>query len=108
MSVYFARVGRYVKVGYSRNPAQRIRQIQRANLVAPEDLDRSAPVELLRVIPGNSLHETEAHCALAEFHAAGEWFHAEPELLAHLPLMTTRPYPFVVNPRHELRQDVAA
>lgn len=73
--VYFAKVGRYVKVGSSKDPAARVKRIRTDDCAKPDDLDRSAPVELLHVVsdvpPGIEWH---AHWSLECFRVVGEWF----------------------------------
>ena len=82
MSVYFARVGEYVKVGYSRHdPWFRARDAVCGNHAKPIDLDRYAPVEILNVIDGDRQIETLLHRMLDDFRVVGEWFLAEPAVL---------------------------
>ncbi len=88
-SVYFARCGAYVKIGFSYRPEQRIKHLFNGSLLAvPDDLDRSAKPELLRVIPDCIMKDERAmHERFARFRAVGEWFRATDELLreiAHL------------------------
>jgi len=90
--VYFARCGRHVKVGFSCNPPNRIERI-RAFTATPFDFDWRADVELLRVIPGGRDQERQAHRALDDFLACGEWFAAEPSVLAYIDGLDGSGYP---------------
>ena len=76
--VYFARIGQYVKVGFSVNPERRVKNLRSADVSAPADLDRTA-----------------AHWALTEFHESGEWFHAAPEVLEAVAAFDGWPFPHV-------------
>ena len=93
--VYFARIGQYVKVGFSVNPERRVKNLRSADVSAPADLDRTAPIELLKVLPGGPEVETAAHWALTEFHESGEWFHAAPEVLEAVAAFDGWPFPHV-------------
>lgn len=80
--VYFARAGQYLKVGCSSNPPVRVKMLRhqyKGNF--PADLDRSQPFEILRVIPGGFDLEFYLQNRLYDFHVAGEWFQATPEVL---------------------------
>ena len=92
--VYFARIGQYVKVGFSVNPERRVKNIRHGCSV-PTDLDLAAPVELLKVVPGGPEVENAAHWALTEFHEFGEWFRADPEVLEAVAAFTGWPFPHV-------------
>lgn len=82
-SVYFARVGHYVKIGHSGNVRNRLYSIKRAKDWVPGDLDQSAPVELLRTIPGCTPDdESTIHYLLWDHNAIGEWFHATDALMS--------------------------
>jgi hypothetical protein len=75
MSVYFAKVGRFIKVGESDNPVRRVQRLRSDASAKPFDLDRSAPVELLHVVEdADRGEEFQAHAALACFRVCGEWF----------------------------------
>lgn len=82
-SVYFARCGRYVKIGFSYRPQQRIKHLfNGAGLQMPDDIESWREVELLRVIPDCIVKDERAlHMRFAAFHACGEWFHATDEFL---------------------------
>lgn len=93
MTVYFARVGDFIKVGFSTNPVNRVQRIKSDDCAKPLDLDRSSPVELLRVVPGDVEHEQMAHDALSDFRVCGEWFVAEPALLEYVGSLNGEQYP---------------
>lgn len=80
MSVYFARVGRYIKVGYSENPERRVRNLMKSatRYGLPADLRPDAPRELLAAIPGGLGVEWTCHESLDDFAAGGEFFIDEP------------------------------
>ncbi len=68
--VYYIRFGDRIKIGYSRNLASRLRAL-------PHD-------ELLTVEPGAIGVEKRRHLQFADLWIIGEWFRADPELLAHI------------------------
>ena len=74
MSVYFARVGEYVKIGYSRNPVTRVQRLRSDDTARPDDLDKTAPVELLAVVPGGRDLERALQEVLVGLRECGEWF----------------------------------
>lgn len=80
MSVYFARVGRYIKVGYSANPERRVANLFKSatRYSAPRDIDAATPRTLLGYVPGRLNEERTAHAALRDFRVQGEWFLDEP------------------------------
>jgi hypothetical protein len=73
MSVYFAKVGDYIKIGYSADPASRMTTVTR-NGTRPDDIQYGTRAELLGWIPGDRKRETWLHRRFAEHHVAGEWF----------------------------------
>lgn len=74
-SVYFARVGDRIKIGWSRKVGTRLAQLQTGN---------AAPVELLATQPGGRTVERRLHEMFAAARVSGEWFAATPDLLAHI------------------------
>lgn len=80
MSVYFAKVGRYIKVGFSENPERRVRNLFKSSTRydVPFDLDVRERRELLLYIPGQLNRERACHEALEDFAAGCEWFIDEP------------------------------
>lgn len=65
--VYFIRFGNQIKVGFTTNVEQRMRDL-------PHE-------EILGVVPGTLEDEAAWHKMLAEYRTVGEWFRAEPEVL---------------------------
>ena len=73
MSVYFARVGRYTKVGYSKNPIARSTTITTTGQ-RPDDVPRGAEANLIGWVPGGRARESWFHRTFADSRVAGEWF----------------------------------
>lgn len=87
MSVYFARVGQYIKVGHSANPERRVRRLfaSETRYGAPDDCPTGLEHrELLATLPGHTTQEATAHAALDDFRVAGEFFVDEPEVRSYL------------------------
>ena len=87
MSVYFIRVGRYVKVGYSENPEQRFRRLfsSTTSYTAPWDAPRSLTDRtLIGYVRGGKNEECEAHNILAEYSVGCEFYLAERPLLDYV------------------------
>jgi hypothetical protein len=74
-SVYFAQAGNRIKIGWSRNVAQRITQLQTGN---PE------PVQLLATTPGARTLERQLHTRFAAARLTGEWFQNTPEIHTYI------------------------
>lgn len=89
MTIYFALVGQHVKVGFSNSVETRLRCIKYDSLEKPEGFDSRAPVEVLRLAPGEGRTERHVHEALSDFRAVGEWFHATPQCLAAIAWLTS-------------------
>ena len=90
--VYFARVGAYVKIGHSGNVMGRMKSIKSDHCIKPDDLDRSAPVELLRAIPDCTPNdEFQAHFLFWDHHAKGEWFHYSEQIAGEIDALDYRP-----------------
>jgi hypothetical protein len=75
--VYFLRLGNRVKIGFTRNIGSRL-------AVLPHD-------EVLGVAVGGFADEKRCHDAFAHLRTTGEWFKAEPDLLAFI-ADVTEPY----------------
>lgn len=69
-NVYFIRLGDRIKVGYSENPAARLAEL-------PHE-------EVFGVIPGSREDERGWHRLLADYRVTGEWFRADPGVIAHI------------------------
>jgi hypothetical protein len=80
MSVYFAKVGRYLKIGYSENPERRVRNLWRSTTRygRPWDLSINETPRLLLAVDGDKHDEQQIHAALDDFYACLEWFIDEP------------------------------
>lgn len=68
-----------VKVGISRDPARRVKQLERDG----------ATMTLLAYSPGSYDSETKAHIALMDHRIGGEWFRGSPEVLEWVRLNLT-------------------
>lgn len=64
-----------LKIGYSADPATRLRELQTAT---------GATLTLLGAIPGDLSTESALHRRFDRFHANREWFRSEPELLREI------------------------
>jgi hypothetical protein len=74
MSVYFARVKGYVKIGYSADPMKRMSSIAKRSRTAPADVSPSDEVDPLGWIPGDRSVERRMHMSFGHLHVIGEWF----------------------------------
>jgi hypothetical protein len=97
MSVYFAQVGRYIKVGYSQNPEVRVEKLFQSGTryARPVDCSLDAPRTLLAVAPGDKSEERACHEALADFAAGCEFFIDEPPVRAFIAEAQAGRYPHV-------------
>lgn len=87
MSVYFIRIGKYVKIGYSEHPERRCRRLFSSSTshAAPWDCHRGLHWrELLGYVPGDTGDERRAHRMLDEYAVGCEFFLAEPGLLDYV------------------------
>lgn len=99
MSVYFAQVGPYIKVGYSTDPARRVRRMFKGATEGPLGVPRDlASRHLLRAIPGTKEDERRCHDALTDFCVTTEWFLDEPEVRAFVETVEPGHYPNVTRP----------
>lgn len=73
MSVYFARVGDYVKIGFSDDPVGRSTSVTRLGL-RPARIEHGAEVDFIGWIPGDLSREAELHARFAAKRTTGEWF----------------------------------
>ncbi len=74
MSVYFARVRGYVKIGYSAKPESRVGTITTGTCLKPEDVTYGDSIDLYGWIPGDRKAERAIHRRFASLHVMGEWF----------------------------------
>lgn len=64
-----------VKIGLSRNPRRRLRQLQTGH---------SDRLEILDLVPGGRKLEAFLHSSLSDFRMQGEWFTVEEGFFDHL------------------------
>lgn len=83
MSVYFAAVGGYVKIGYSADPIGRTSTVT-VNAKRPTDVPRGADAQLIGWVPGERDEEARWHRSFAADHVAGEWFYIDPDVVSQL------------------------
>lgn len=73
---YVMRRDRWVKIGKSKHPETRLKELRAIGrqkyIICPAEMDRTLPIEIVRLLPGDLEHEL--HERFAEHHAAGEWF----------------------------------
>jgi hypothetical protein len=87
MSVYFIRLGQYVKVGFSDDPERRFRRLfsSATGYSAPWDAPRAlADRTLLGYVHGTKDDEARAHDALSDFLACCEFYVAEQPVLDYV------------------------
>lgn len=87
MSVYFIRLGKYVKVGYSETPDRRFRRLfsSTTGYSAPWDCPRGlADRTLLGHVRGSKDDEGAAHRALEDFLVGCEFYLAEQPVLDYV------------------------
>lgn len=94
MSVYFIKVGRYLKIGYSENPERRCQNLWRSTTRygRPWDLSTKEPRELLAVIDGDKSTEYWVHQSLDDFRSNCEFFIDEQPVRDFIELVTSRPF----------------
>ncbi len=91
--VYFAHIGDYVKVGHSKDPDGRMEWLRRPGgrtakprftLDGRHFITSREPLHHLRAVEVRDARgaERQAHAALSDFDELGEWFVAEPAVLA--------------------------
>jgi hypothetical protein len=73
--VYFIDDGFFIKIGFSKNPQDRIIKLQTAS---------PFKLTLMRTVPGNKKLETELHARFRHLKSHGEWFRGERELRQHI------------------------
>lgn len=71
--VYFLRRGRLVKIGFTKNPEQRIRNLE---------LQAGQKVKVLGIFPGTYQDESTLHKRFKQYREIGEWFRNEGEVKA--------------------------
>ena len=83
MSVYFAQVGDYMKIGYSTDPIARVAYLTYMEC-RPAEVENGDSVDLIGWFPGGVAEEKKAHERFADHHVIGEWFSAEPAMAEYL------------------------
>lgn len=99
MSVYFAKIDRYIKVGYSANPQRRVANLWKSGTRydRPVDCPLVQPV-LLLAIDGDKPLEARCHEALGDYYAASEWFIDEPGVRDFMAQAERGRFPVIVRP----------
>lgn len=100
MSVYFIRCGRYIKVGFSRNPERRCKNLWQGSTrgTRPWDLSIKEERTLLLTIDGDKSVEWRCHTALSDYWANGEWFIDEPGIHDFMEQAARGRFPVAVRP----------
>jgi hypothetical protein len=75
LRTYFVRSGDTIKIGRSYSPIDRIKNL---------GTGMPTSLETLAIIPADIIHERTAHEKFRHLRLNGEWFRAEPELLAFI------------------------
>lgn len=70
---YFAAVDDVVKVGFSKDPADRVMRLRYGSTINPEGYDISR-ARLIGTIPGGQSTESRVHMLLHDHLVCGEWF----------------------------------
>ncbi len=74
--IYFARLSDLIKIGFTTNLAERMKDIPHEALLGTK--------------PGTMEDERRCHAAFNHLRVKGEWFRAEPELLAFITDVTSK------------------
>jgi hypothetical protein len=74
MSVYFARVRGYVKIGFSKDVYARMTAITSGSVARPADVHRDDSIDLLGWIQGDRTVEKSVQHKFGHLHVMGEWF----------------------------------
>ena len=80
--VYYIQCGQFVKIGYSTNPEDRVKQLRRGGNASRPSIWAGNPV-LLGYEVGGADVEQQRHAQFAHLHDRGEWFNLTPELAEH-------------------------
>lgn len=90
-TVYFIRVGQFVKIGYASDPYKRLESLRRGDskLIYPAEYDRTETPRLILVIPFCSMRdERSLHLLFGNHWAVGEWFHWSPAFAEQMQSMS--------------------
>ena len=83
-TVYFFHCQGFVKIGYSKDPLSRLRQIRSMDGTKyPEGMDCSTAT-LITTEPGGFDRERELHAKFSHLRHTGEWFTEAPELAEYI------------------------
>lgn len=83
-TVYFMRCEKFMKIGMSLNPANRLNQIRKGGgSLFPRRMDVGSTV-LITTEPGGFEREKELHIKFAHLRHTGEWFTEAPELTDYI------------------------
>lgn len=88
--VYFIKCGNYVKIGKSKDPRIRFKEVTKpgTSTLHPKDIDFSK-AELLGYVPGDYHLESYLHSELNSHRVAGEWFRHETHVSAVIDMLLT-------------------
>ena len=87
--VYFMTDGRYLKIGKSIDPENRLKSLRaesrrgKGATIIPDTLDEES-LQIILTIPGGTRMERKMQMLCHDFHYVGEWFHYNPQLIQHL------------------------
>lgn len=80
--VYFAELGDFIKIGFSRSPESRIDALRTGSPL---------PIRILGAIRGTFESEKEVHAKFRHLHERLEWFRKSPGLLAYIQWLSAAP-----------------
>lgn len=87
--VYYVHRAGFVKIGFSRNVATRLKQLERGGDKRPASIGLG-PVELLASHRGTEASEAKMHAKFADDRVEGEWFRLSAALRHHITEMAER------------------
>lgn len=73
--IYFAKSGKFVKIGFAKNPVERIAEMQTGSYPS---------IEIIHAVWGFMRDERDLHKRFAALRVRGEWFSAAPELIRYI------------------------
>lgn len=92
-NLYAVQVGEFIKVGWtSRAPEARARELRArsAGCLLPREISVVAVPQVIWTMHAQRRWEKAAHSWLSEWHVVGEWFRADPDVMATLHRFQTR------------------
>lgn len=93
--IYFIKSKNHVKIGYSKNPEERLAELQTGNPIR---------LKLLATFPGDAKTEKGLHEAFAKYHWQGEWFRFDGHLKASVIALKEKCVPFEITDVRSLQQ----